>query len=113
LTITESEPRRAKARRFVAGVAIHPGESLLEDYLKPLEISQNRLAVAMRVPPIRVSEIVNGRRAITPDTALRLAACLGTTPEFWLNLQSAYDLAAARQASKDQYLDLKPLVAAG
>lgn len=111
LTTTEPVLFDAKSKRFVAGIAIHPGETLLEEFLKPLSISQNRLAVAMQVPPIRISEIVRGSRAITPDTAIRLAACLGTSAEFWLNLQSAYDLAATRQASVADYRHLKPLVA--
>jgi addiction module HigA family antidote len=77
---------------------VHPGEVLLEDYLKPLAISQNQLAQAMRVPPNRVSEIVKGKRAITAETALRLARAIGTSPEFWLNLQMFYDLRVAKEA---------------
>jgi len=71
---------------------IHPGEILLEEFLKPLNISQNQMARAMHVPPDRINAIVNGKRRITADTALRLAIVLGTTPQFWMNLQSKYDL---------------------
>ena len=71
---------------------LHPGEVLLEEYLIPLNISQNKLALHMRVPAQRISEIINGKRAITADTAVRLAKVIGTTPEFWLSLQMDYDL---------------------
>jgi antitoxin HigA-1 len=71
---------------------IHPGEILLEDYMKPLGLSAHRLAMALHVPATRVGEIVNGRRAITADTAIRLGRYFKTTPRFWLNLQTAYDL---------------------
>ena len=71
---------------------IHPGEVLSEEFLLPLEISQNRLAVAIGVPPRRINEIVHGKRRITADTALRLARYFGTTDRFWLNLQVRYDL---------------------
>ena len=71
---------------------IHPGEVLMEEFLKPLQISQNRLAVAIGVPPRRVNEIVHGKRRISADTALRLARYFGTTDRFWLNLQTRYDL---------------------
>jgi addiction module HigA family antidote len=71
---------------------IHPGEVLLEEYLKPLGISQNKLALAMRVSPQRINEIINEKRSITAETAIRLAKAIGTTPEFWLSLQDGYDL---------------------
>jgi len=71
---------------------IHPGEILLEEFLNPLELSQYRLARDIGVPPIRINEIVHGKRAITADTALRLSKYFQTTPEFWMNLQSHYDL---------------------
>ena len=71
---------------------IHPGEILMEEFLEPLQISQNRLAVAIGVPPRRINEIVHGKRRITADTALRLARYFGTTDRFWLNLQTRYDL---------------------
>ena len=74
---------------------IHPGEILLEEFLGPLEISQNRLARAMRVPPRRVNEIVLRKRAVTADTAIRLARALGTSEQFWMGLQADYDLEEA------------------
>ncbi len=77
---------------------IHPGEILMEEFLEPLEVSQNRLAVAIGVPPRRINEIVHGKRRITADTALRLARYFGTTDRFWLNLQTYYDL----EVEKDQ-----------
>lgn len=80
---------------------IHPGEVLLEEFLKPLEISQNALARAVRVPPRRINEIVLGKRAITADTALRLARFFGTSEKFWMGLQADYDLEEAARAAKD------------
>ena len=76
---------------------IHPGEVLREDFLKPMGISINRLAREIVVPPGRISEIVNGRRGITADTALRLSQFFGTSAELWLGLQSDYDLRLTRQ----------------
>jgi addiction module HigA family antidote len=75
---------------------ISPGEILLEEYLKPLGISQNRLSRDLDIPVSRVSEIIRGTRAITADTALRLGEYFGTTPEFWLNLQIHFDLRRLR-----------------
>jgi antitoxin HigA-1 len=75
---------------------IHPGEILIEEFLHPMAISQNALARALEVPPRRVNEIVLGKRAITADTALRLAAFFGTSEGFWLGLQADYDLEEAR-----------------
>jgi len=71
---------------------IHPGEILLEEFLKPMEVSQYRLAMDVLVSPRRINEIVHGVRAITADTALRLGKYFGIEPQFWLNLQSRYDL---------------------
>ncbi len=71
---------------------VHPGEVLLEEFLKPTGLSQYRLAKDISVPPRRINEIVHGKRAVTADTALRLGRYLGTTPRFWLNLQAQYDL---------------------
>jgi antitoxin HigA-1 len=71
---------------------VHPGEVLLEEFLKPLDISQYRLAKSMSVPPRRVNEIVLGKRSVSADTALRLGRYFGTSEEFWLNLQTQYDL---------------------
>ncbi len=75
---------------------VHPGEILREDVLKPLGMSVNKLSLALGVPATRMSEIVNGQRAITSDTALRLARFLGTTPEFWVRLQAHYELEVAK-----------------
>ena len=72
--------------------AIHPGEILLEEFIKPFGISQYRVAKDINVPARRINEIVHGKRAITADTALRLAKFFGNTAEFWLNLQSRYEL---------------------
>jgi addiction module HigA family antidote len=74
---------------------VHPGEVLLEEFLKPLGLSQNRLALNIGVPPRRVNEIVLGKRRVTADTALRLARYFDTTPQFWLGLQADYDLDVA------------------
>jgi len=71
---------------------IHPGEILMEEFLKPFKISQYRLAKDIDVAPIRISEIIHGTRAISVDTALRLGKYFDNTPEFWMNLQSHYDL---------------------
>jgi addiction module HigA family antidote len=76
---------------------IHPGEVLLEEFLKPMGISQYRLAHDVSVPPRRINEIVLGKRSISADTALRLARYFGTTDRFWLNLQSRYDLEVVRE----------------
>jgi antitoxin HigA-1 len=77
--------------------AIHPGEILREEYLTPLGMSAHALAMALRVPSPRINDIVLERRAVTPDTALRLARYFGTTAQFWSNLQSAYDLKMAEK----------------
>ena len=81
---------------------IHPGEILSEEFMKPLGISINRLSRELHVPPNRIHGIVHGTRAITADTALRLARYFGTGPETWLNLQSDYDLRAARRAAGEE-----------
>jgi antitoxin HigA-1 len=76
---------------------VHPGEILLEEFLRPLQVSQYRLAKEIRVSPRRINEIVHGTRGITADTALRLAQYFGTTSQFWLNLQNQYDLVVSKQ----------------
>ncbi len=78
-------------------VAIHPGEFLREDYLAPLGMSANALALALRVPATRIVEITNERRGISTDTAFRLSVFFGTTPEFWINMQKEYEVAVARK----------------
>ena len=85
---------------------VHPGEVLFEEFMQPLGISQNRLARAMCVPPRRINEIVHGQRAVTADTALRLAHVLGTSPQFWLGLQADYDLEEARQVDLGELVKL-------
>lgn len=89
----------SKAERLPA---IHPGEILREDFMKPLRLSMNRLALDLRVPVTRIAEIVHERRAITPDTALRLGRYFNTSARFWLNLQGAYDLEVAREESEPE-----------
>ena len=81
---------------------IHPGEVLLEDFMKPLGLSQYRLAKDIGVTPIRISQIVNGKRAITVDTALRLARYFGTSAEVWLRLQVRYDLEVAEREMRER-----------
>ena len=74
---------------------IHPGETLLEDCMKPLHLSGNQLSIALRITPQQISEIVNGKRGVSPATALRLARYFKTSPEFWMNLQSHFELERA------------------
>ena len=76
---------------------VPPGEILLEEFLKPLGLSQNELARALRIPPARVNDIVHARRSITADSAARLAVYFGTSPDFWLNLQARYDAKVAER----------------
>jgi addiction module HigA family antidote len=79
---------------------IHPGEILLEEFLKPMDLSQNAIARAIGVPPRRINEIVLGKRGITADTAIRLAKHFGTSEQFWMGLQADYDLEEARKGMK-------------
>lgn len=81
---------------------IHPGEILLEEFLIPMEISQNRLACDIGVPLRRINEIVHGKRAVTADTALHLARYFGTSEVFWMGLQADYDLEEARERLGDR-----------
>ena len=90
---------------------IHPGEILLEEFLNPMNISQNRLARAMDVPPRRINEIVHGKRAITADTAIRLARALGTSEQFWMGLQADFDLEEARKSASDKLRKIENLAA--
>ncbi len=83
---------------------VHPGEVLLEEFLKPVGLSQNKLAVSIGVPARRINEIVLKKRKITADTALRLARFFGTSSEFWLGLQSQYDLDVAADALGDRLM---------
>ena len=89
---------------------VHPGEVLLEEFLEPLGISQNRLAREIAVPPRRINEIVLGKRSVTPDTALRLSRYFGTSSRFWLGLQMDYDLEETeREKSAEIRRDVRPL----
>ena len=89
---------------------IHPGEILREDFLRPLGLSMNRLALDLRVPVTRITEIVRERRSITPDTALRLARYFNTSARFWLNAQAMYDLEVAQDELQSSIQrDVRPL----
>ena len=93
---------------------VHPGEVLLEEFLKPMDLSQNRLALAIGVPPRRISEIVLGKRGISADTALRLARYFGMSSQFWMGLQMDYELDAAEVELADRLdREVRPHVEAG
>ncbi|BAE49464.1 HigA family addiction module antitoxin [Paramagnetospirillum magneticum] len=83
-------------------IKTHPGEILREEFMAPLGLSANALATALRVPATRIGEIIKEHRSITADTALRLARYFGTTPQFWLNLQSAHDLSKVEAEAGDK-----------
>ena len=91
---------------------IHPGEILMEDFIEGFGITQNKLAVSIGVPPRRINEIAHGKRGITADTAIRLARYFGTSEEFWMNLQSNYELRLERRALRDKVAAIVPLDAA-
>lgn len=88
---------------------IHPGEVLMEDFIEGFGITQNKLAVSIGVPPRRINEIVHSKRAITADTALRLGRYFGVDPQFWLNLQTRYDLEIAQDRVAEQVAAITPL----
>lgn len=88
---------------------IHPGEILMEDFIDGFGITQNKLAVSIGVPPRRINEIVHGKRGITADTAIRLARYFGTSEEFWMNLQSNYELRIERRVLRDKVAAITPL----
>lgn len=88
---------------------IHPGEILMEDFIEGFGITQNKLAVSIGVPPRRINEIVHGKRGITADTAIRLARYFGTSEEFWMNLQSNYELRRERRALREKVAAITPL----
>ena len=96
----------------IAHEPIHPGEILLEEFLNPIGVTQYRLAQTISVPARRINEIVHGKRAITPDTALRLSRALGTSDRFWLNLQSRYDLDVAITSNREALDQIRPLLTA-
>lgn len=93
-------------------VPVHPGEILQDEFIEPLGITQNRVAVAIGVSPRRINEIVHGKRRITADTALRLGRYLGTSAQFWVNLQSHYDLEIERDALGSSLEAIRPLKSA-
>ena len=93
---------------------VHPGEILLKEFLEPMGISQNKLALALHVPARRINEIVLGKRSITADTALRLARYFGTSPQFWLGLQMDYELDMAEDALEEKIKkEIQPMATAG
>lgn len=90
---------------------VHPGEVLLEEFIKPMDLSQNRLAIDIGVDTRRINEIVLGKRAITADTALRLSRFFGNSPQFWMGLQSQYDLDVAQdQLGKRLDREVRPYI---
>ena len=93
---------------------VHPGEVLLEEFLKPMDLSQNRLSLEIGVHPRRINEIVLGKRRITADTALRLARFFGTSPQFWMGLQNDYDLDVAADALGNRLeIEVRPMAVSG
>jgi len=91
---------------------VHPGETLREEFMPPLGLSMNKIAMALRVPVTRIADIVNERRGITADTALRFARYFGNNPSFWMNLQTRYDLEVAQdQIARQVQRDVQPLTA--
>ena len=91
----------------------HPGETLLQEFLLPLGLTQRELATSIHVPFQRVNEVVRGRRGVTPSTALRLSRFLGTSPDFWMNLQLRWDLYHAQQAEAEQIDSIRPFEPVG
>ncbi len=88
---------------------VHPGEILKEEYLKPLHLSQQKLAKDLGINRVRVNEIVRGKRSITPDMAFRLAKYFNTTPDFWLNLQKNFDMWRVLKTHKDEYEKIRSI----
>ena len=89
-------------------ITTHPGEYLKEEFLEPLGMSARALASAIAVAPNRITEIINGDRSVTADTAIRLGRYFGTSSQFWINLQAAYDLSRAESEHKSDYEAIKP-----
>ncbi|MCA9160798.1 MAG: HigA family addiction module antidote protein [Planctomycetales bacterium] len=90
----------------------HPGEMLLEDFLKPMGLTQQQLADGIHVPYQRVNELINGKRGVTPSTALRLSRFFGNTPDFWMNLQMRWDIYFAQQSEADELDSIEKFVVA-
>ena len=104
---------RPKEGWNIQRVTTHPGAMLREEFMKPMGLSANRLAMDLHVPVSRINEIIRERRSVTADTALRLGRYFGNSPEFWLNLQQLYDLTLARHKSlKDIEMEVRPATAA-
>ena len=109
LTTTKRESDGAKLEEGARMSALHPGEMLREEFMKPLGLSSNALAMELRVPVTRISEIVRERRGITADTALRLARYFNMSPEFWMRLQMDFDLESAADAEESAiYQEIRP-----
>lgn len=105
-------PRRSRSLTTTENAKlspIHPGEVLMVDFIEGLGITQNKVAVSIGVPPRRINEIVHGKRSITADTALRLGKYFGTSAQFWLNLQTRYDLDLAEDRAAEQINAITPL----
>jgi len=106
--------QNARLKAYEKETLPHPGEVLLEEFVKPMNLSQNRLAINIGVTARRINEIVLGKRAITADTALRLARSLGNSPQFWLGLQTQYDLDVAEDhLGKRLDREVRPLAISG
>jgi addiction module HigA family antidote len=105
--------RRSTVAAETVMAPVHPGEILLEEFLRPLGVSQYQLAKAVDVPARRINEIVHGQRRISADTALRLARYFGTSERFWINLQARYDLEVEKDRLGAALDDIQPLSAAG
>jgi antitoxin HigA-1 len=104
MTRTAGTAKNARKREELMA-PVHPGEILREDFIKPLSLSVNKLALELHVPATRIGEIVHERRRITAETALRLARFFHTNAEFWLNLQNFYDLEVARRSSRNSEIE--------
>lgn len=109
LTITNME-RKMEGQKLAP---IHPGEILFEEFLEPMKLSQYRLAKSLQVPPRRINEIIQGKRRISANTALRLAQFFGTSERFWMNLQVRYDLEVEKDRLGDHIAEIQPFVGAG
>ena len=105
--------RQEMIRIPTSRIPTHPGEMLLEEFLKPMNLTQQDLARSIRVPYQRVNELVHGRRGITPSTALRLSKYFGTTAGFWMNLQLRWDLAHAERLEAETLKKIQPVSVAG
>lgn len=104
LTITNME-RKMEGQKLAP---VHPGEILFEEFLEPMQLSQYRLAKSLQVPPRRINEIIQGKRRISADTALRLAQFFGTSERFWMNLQVRYDLEVEKDRLGDHIAQIQP-----